>query len=125
MAKGLDALLGAQLEVTDEVYIPRLKAKLTVKSLTNAELERVRLQATVGKNRELNDDLYNNLIIVQGCVDPDFSNKALLAHYGATDAADCVHKAILPGERAKLIGKILDLSGFGADEEEELEEAKN
>lgn len=124
---GLDALLGATLDLRDTVYIPRLKTSFTIKALTDAELRSASEQATIpgAKGAKSTDDrLFNALIIVKGCVDPEFSNKALQTHYGATDPADCVQKALLPGESAKVLAAILALSGF-SNEEETIEDAKN
>lgn len=127
MAKGLDALLGATLELTKEVYIARLKTHFTVKALGNEDLRKINDRAAKpdGKGGKVTDDqMFNALVIVKGCVDPDFNDKALKAHYGAADDADCVTKALLPGEMAKVLQAILDLSGFG-NEEELIEDAKN
>lgn len=127
MAKGLEALLGATLELTKEVYIPRLKTSFTVRALSNDDLRKINARATLpdGKGGKKTDDqVLNALIIVKGCVDPDFNDKALKAHYAAADEVDCVSKALLPGEMAKVMQAILDLSGFG-NEDELVEEAKN
>lgn len=129
MAKksGLEALLGATLDVQDTVYIPRLKSNFTIKALDQTEMTRARDQATVPTRKgekDVDSQLLNAVLIVKGCVDPDFTDKALIAHYGATDAADCVMKALLPGEIVKVLGAIMKLSGFD-DEEELIEDAKN
>ncbi|EGG36512.1 phage tail assembly chaperone [Paenibacillus sp. HGF5] len=124
---GLDALLGATLELTNEVYIPRLKTHFTIKALGNEDMRKIgdRASKPDGKGGKTSDDqLFNTLVIVKGCVDPDFNDKALKAHYGAADDADCVTKALLPGEMSKVLQAILNLSGFG-NEEELIEDAKN
>ncbi|MCD9024313.1 phage tail assembly chaperone [Cohnella silvisoli] len=125
--KGLDALLGATLDQQSQVYIPRLKTHFSVKALTSEELRKANDQATVPTGRgerKLDNNLFNAVLVVKGCVDPDFSNKTLIQHYEATDAADCVTKALLPGEIVKLFQTVLDLSGFG-DDDELIEDAKN
>ncbi|WP_442603815.1 phage tail assembly chaperone [Paenibacillus sp. KN14-4R] len=128
MTKGLDALLGATLDLKKEVYIPRLKTHFTTRAIDNVDLQKAREQASIyegtGSKREkrLDNDLFNAVLIAKGCVDPEFSNKALIQRYEASDAADCVKKALLPGELAKLNEAILALSGFG-DEEEAIEDA--
>lgn len=124
---GLDALLGATLELTKEVYITRLKTHFTVKALGNEDLRKIgdRASKPDGKGGKVTDDqMFNALVIVKGCVDPDFNDKALKAKYEAADDIDCVTKALLPGEMAKVLRAILDLSGFG-NEEELIEDAKN
>lgn len=125
--RGLEALLGATLDVQETVYIPRLKTHFTVKALTSDELRRVNERATIPGARgekTIDNALLNALFIAKGCVEPDFSNKALIQHYGATDDVDCVVKALLPGEVGKVMQAVLDASGFG-DEEEMVEDAKN
>lgn len=124
---GLEALLGASLDVQDTVYIPRLKTHFTIKALDQMELTRVRDQATVPTRkgeREIDGQMLNAAVIAKGCVDPDFADKSLIAHYGASDAVDCVSKALLPGEIAKVLTAIMKLSGFD-DEDELIEDAKN
>lgn len=127
MAKGLDALLGATLDLTKEVYIKRVGAHFTVKALSNEDFREIGQRSTVpdGKGgKKTDNEVFNQLVVAKGCVDPNFNDKALKEHYGATDEADCVIKALSPGEFAKLLQAVLDLSGFG-NEEELIEEAKN
>ncbi|KKO54509.1 phage tail assembly chaperone [Paenibacillus sp. DMB20] len=127
MAKGLEALLGATLELTKEIYIKRLNTHFTVKALSNEELRKINERATVidGKGaKQTDNDIFNGMVVAKGCVDPNFNDKALKDHYGATDEVDCVSKALLPGEMAKVLQAVLDLSGFG-NEDELIEDAKN
>ncbi|KAF6658862.1 phage tail assembly chaperone [Paenibacillus polymyxa] len=124
MTKGLEALLGATTDLQEEVYIPRLKTHFTIKALDEDAIERARAQATTGKDGSVDDALLNRLLIVKSAVDPDFNDKALKDHYEASDAADCVKKALLPGEQARLIQAVLALSGFVGDAEL-IQNAKN
>lgn len=127
VTKGLDALLSATLDIKSEVYIPRLKTRFSVKALDSDALRRANDQASVSSGKggkSIDGELLNAVIISKGTVDPDFSNKALLAHFEASDASDCVNKALLPGEKTKLVAEILELSGFG-NEEELIDDAKN
>lgn len=127
MAKGLEALLGATLELTKEVYISRLKTNFTIKALGNEDLRKINERATVfdGKGgKKVDNRTSHGLIVAKGCVDPDFNDKALKAKYEAVDEAECVFKALLPGEVDKLLDEILSLSGFG-NEDELVEESKN
>ncbi|WP_239613943.1 phage tail assembly chaperone [Cohnella mopanensis] len=124
---GLDALLGATIDQTAQVYIARLKANFTVRALSNEDLRKANERATVPGakgTKTLDNQLFNAAVITKGCVDPDFSDKRLLEKYEASDASDCIAKALLPGELAKVIQAILDLSGFG-DEDALIEDAKN
>lgn len=124
MADALQALLGADLKVEEEVFIKRLGVNFTVKAIDGTTLSKLQEQAThyvgKGKNRrkQLDEDALNSLIIAEACVDPTFTDKELQNKYGASDAGDCVNKALLAGEIIKLNSKILDLSGFEDDEED-------
>lgn len=122
MATALEALLGATKDITREVYMGRLKAKFKIRPLSTPDLKKAGEQATIGDT--LDNQLHNAAIISIGCIDPVFSDKALRDHYEATDAADCVTKALLPGEVARLVKEILALSGF-TEEDEAVDEIKN
>lgn len=127
----LQALLGAKpaAEITEKVKIKRLGTEFTIKALTGEDIDKIRDQATYpvknGKKTELkvNEEEVARLLIVKATIDPNFASKEALAHFGATDAGECVQKALLAGEIATLQNEILMLSGF--DDEEEIEEAKN
>jgi hypothetical protein len=132
MAKddALQALLAADINVEEDVFIKRLNVHFRVKAITGNTLDKLREQAThyVGKGanrkKQLDENEFSRLIIAEGCVSPDFSNPKLLEKYGATDAGDCVQKALLAGEIAKLSEKILEISGF-ADDDDDFEDVKN
>ncbi|MGG1641880.1 hypothetical protein ACIFQM_11400 [Paenibacillus sp. NRS-1782] len=124
MAKGLEALLGATTDLKEEIYIPRLKTHFTIKALDEDAIERARSQATTGKDGSLDGSLFNRLLVAKSAVDPDFSDKSLKDHYGASDAADCVKKALLPGEQSRMVQAVLVLSGF-VEDAELVEDAKN
>lgn len=126
----LDALLGASIDVEEDVFIKRLGTNFTVKALTGDEINELRAQCTYtegkGANRKpfVREDELGQLIITEACVNPDFGDKKLLEYYGARDAADCVQKALLAGEVAKLSSAVLDVSGFD-NEDEQVEQVKN
>lgn len=127
----LQALLGAKpaTEITAQVKINRLGTEFTIKALTGEDIDKLRDQATYptknGKKTELkvNEEEVARLLIVKAVVAPNFADTSLLRHFGASDAGECVQKALLAGEVAALQNEILMLSGF--DDEEEIEEAKN
>lgn len=127
----LQALLGAKpaTEITNQVKIKRLGTEFTIKALTGEDIDKIRDQATYptknGKKTELkvNEEEVARLLIVKAVVEPNFADASLLKHFGASDAGECVQKALLAGEIATLQNEILMLSGF--DDEEEIEEAKN
>lgn len=104
-----------------------MKTHFTIKALSNEDLRKINDRAAKpdGKGGKVTDDqMFNTLVIVKGCVDPDFNDKALKARYEAADDIDCVTKALLPGEMVKVMRAILELSGFG-NEEALIDDAKN
>lgn len=120
----LEALLGADINVEEEVFIKRIGEYFTVKAIDGNTLEKLKEQAThyIGKGKDRRPQLDNNelgrLLISEACIDPDFSDERLLKKYGASDAGDCVQKALLAGEINKLGDKVLEISGFIDDEDE-------
>ena len=126
----LELLLGTQpgVEITDTVTLKRL-GKFTIKALTGDDLSKIREQATypsgTGKSRKLvvNEDEVGQLLVAKATVEPDFSDAALLKHYGAANASNCVQKALLAGEIATIQQAVLELSGF--NDADEVEEVKN
>lgn len=132
MTNALDALLGAKpaAEITESITMKRLGTEFIVKGLTGEDIDAIREQATYpvtkGKRTEkkVNEEEVSRLIVVKGTVEPNFADAQLLKHFGATDAAECVGKALLAGEIAILQTAILSASGFDADEDL-VEEAKN
>lgn len=127
----LQALLGAKpaAEITDQVKIKRLGTEFTIKALTGEDIDKIREQATYpvknGKKTELkvNEEEVARSLIVKATVEPNFANAELLTHFGASDAGECVQKALLAGEIAILQNAILTLAGF--NDEDEVEEVKN
>jgi len=106
----LEALLSANPDVKETVYIKRLDADFVIKALEQDELTSAQEQATY--DGVTNETEMNNLIIATSCVEPNFGDEALLKHYGAAEAGDCVKKALKVGEIAVLSQKILEVSGF-------------
>ena len=114
----LEALLNANPDVQDSVYIKRLDVDFIVKALDQDVFEQAQEEATY--NGELQQKELNNLIIARSCVEPNFDDAALLKLYGAAEASDCVNKSLKVGEIAKIVEKIMDISGFDTN----LEQAK-
>ncbi len=125
--KNVDAVLSALLdtEVVPEkdVYMKRFGVNFRIKAIDGKTMNRIRQQATVGKKQETDRDKYFALIIVHGCVNPNWSAPALIEKFGPTPA-DVVQNRLLSGELIKVAEEILDLSGFG-DDEEAVDDVKN
>lgn len=124
----LQALLGAETKIESTVSIKRLGVDFTVKAIDGDMIMRIQDECThyVGKGAKrekvTDDSKFGALVIAKGCVSPDFGDKRLLDKYKASDAGDCVKKALLAGEIAKLSAAILDISGF---EDDGIDEVKN
>lgn len=133
MTNALQALLGATPtnEITTEVFIKRLNTPFTIKALNGDDIDKIRAQATysVRENKKVvqkvNDNEVSRLLVAKATVEPNFADAALLKHFNAVDAGECVQKALLAGEIALLQEEILTLAGFSDDDTEEIDEIKN
>ena len=115
----LQALLGANTNVTKDVQIKRLGVVFTVKALSSVDVERARTECTFSNGKggkEVQDHMLQAAYIAKASVEPNFNDRSLIDHYEAEDAIDCVRKALLVGEIAKLILAINEVSGFLEDE---------
>lgn len=130
----LEALLSVDTDVpiTAQVYIPRLRANFTVRAPKVDEFKEIRSRCfyEVGKGKKrqrfFDSDKFAKLLVFTFTVNPDFTNPKLAAKYGGLAPEDVVTKALLPGEIEKLGDAILELGGWGDDDEANLvEEAKN
>ena len=126
----LAALLGADINVETAVPIQRLGVDLIVKAVDGKTIGRLNEQAThytgKGAKREahVDEQKFGGNIIATACTNLDFGDAKLLEKYGASDPGDCVQKALLAGEIAKITKSIMEISGFD-DFEEQVEDAKN
>ncbi|MED3832929.1 phage tail assembly chaperone [Peribacillus frigoritolerans] len=118
----LAALLGADLNVETSVPMKRLGVDLIVKAVDGKTIGRLTEQSTFGKT--LDEQKFGGNIIATACTNLNFGDSKLLEKYGASDAGDCVQKALLAGEIARLSKAIMDISGFG-DFDAQVDEAKN
>jgi len=109
-SNALEALLSASPDVQEPVYIKRLDTEFIITAVDQDTFEAAQDESTYAG--EINQKELNNLLIARSCVEPNFGDTALLKHYKAADAGDCVNKALKFGEIATLAQKILELSGF-------------
>lgn len=87
-----------------------------IRALNNDEWENCRSQCmSFNKNGSvsLNNAKLNAMIVVTGCINPNFRSAELLAKAGITLPIDFVNKVLKPGEVEKLANQILQYSGFG------------
>ncbi|NYV68910.1 hypothetical protein MHI39_20170 [Heyndrickxia sp. FSL K6-6286] len=121
MADLLQALLDAEMNEEKKVTIARF-GDFIIKPVDGKTIGRLNQQATHGGT--LDEQVFGGNLIATAVKNVDFNNEALKAKYSASDAGDCVQKALYAGEIAKLVKEIMDLSGF-ADFDKQVEEAKN
>jgi len=65
------------------------------------------------------------LIVVEAMQSPSLKDKELQVHFGAVSPIDLAKTLFPGGELTKIFQEVADLSGFGDDEDEDLEEIKN
>lgn len=129
MTNALQALLGAKpvSEIKEAVHIARLGVDFTVKALSSADIQALKEEATyvVKGKQTINQDKLGVLMIVKATLDPDFTNKDVLAHFGAKTAEQAIQSALLPGEFGALTEAVVKVSGLAPATAEEIEEVKN
>lgn len=81
-----------------------------------------------GKNGVINETFdrvrYQNLLIVECTLEPDFRDEGLLASYKVVDPIELPSKMLRPGEYTKLVRELENINGF-KDSDDLMEEAKN
>lgn len=77
------------------------------------------------KKRRFNTKKFNELIVVNCVIEPNFKDAEWIAQLGVPDSASAMYKTLLAGEIAEIAERVLKLSGFDRDIEEEIEEVKN
>ena len=65
------------------------------------------------------------LIVVEAMQSPSLKDKELQVHFGAASPIDLAKTLFPGGELTRIFQEVADLSGFGDDEDEDLEEIKN
>lgn len=119
-------------DIKEEVRLPgRLKDfPITVRALDGKrhnEFQKLSVDnANSAKKRNFNTTRFNELIITNCVVEPNFKDAEFIKALGVVDAVAAMYKTLLAGEITDLSQRILELSGFGDEElEESVEEAKN
>lgn len=90
---------------------------ITIKSLTTKQWGEARKQClTISQDGiQMNQDKLNTLIVLDGCVNPNFRSAETLRKANITLPIDLIFKVFKPGEIEKLANEILEYSGFGSD----------
>lgn len=117
-------------DITAEIILSeRLKDfKFKIRPMNSKEFNSYTKRATVLKNNKLqslNADVFNELIVLNHTLEPNFRDADLLSKSGAVNPESLLNKVLLAGEITELANKITELSGFGQTIEESIEEAKN
>lgn len=110
--------------------VPGIGIQVTLKGLTEKEINRVKKECTHEKKvrgnkvKELDEDEFNAALIEKATLSPNWNNPKLLDALKASDGRQVIKKKFLAGEMAALGDKVLELSKFD-DELEEIEDIKN
>lgn len=135
-----DFLLENADVITNEVEVaisPRFRdkdgnlLKFRIRPMSGEEFGKYQKQSTtlnvMGKKKETSFDSgkFNNLCIVNHCVDPNFKEADFLKSLGVQTPEQAVSKVLLAGEIVELGNHISRISGFDTDINEEVENAKN
>ena len=115
-------------DVPERTYaIDRLGIQVTLKGLSEREIQRIRKECTVEKKhrgnrtKELNEEEFNAALIEAATVKPNWSNKKLLSTLSLSSGREVIKRRLLGGEMTALGDKVMELSGY----DDELKEIKN
>lgn len=114
--------------MTADVYINDRLGTFKIKPLTAVKHNEFRNRCLVrNKKGEITTDLnkFNLLVITEQTLEPDFSNAEFLSKVNCQTAREFIEKKFLSGEIMTIANKILEISGFNIDINEQIEEAKN
>lgn len=131
MSSLMDFLLENPVEnITEEVIVSqRLKGKpFKISAMSNAEFSEYQKAATriqKGKKVSFDSKLFNETLVINHTLTPDFKNADAIKKAGCMTAAQLLNKVLLAGEIAELAERISGLSGFDQSMDEMVDEAKN
>ena len=114
-------------DLTEEITVKRL-GTLKIKAIDSEEYSNyIKRSRKLDKKGNVNfDDTKFKLdIIADKLVEPDFSNADFLKKAKYNTAREFISAKLLPGEIQEISDKILELSGFDKDINDDIEEAKN
>lgn len=119
---------GMDLEVSIPGRLAQFKFK--IKPMKHEEFykyQRISTTPVSGRNREMkfNAGRFNELVILNHVVYPNFKDAALLEKAGVATPEQYLNKYFLAGELGRLSDKISEISGFETTDDELEEEAKN
>ncbi|TPR41275.1 hypothetical protein DY123_07230 [Apilactobacillus micheneri] len=117
-----------------KVKMDRFKSPFVVKPLTATEMTDLQKQCSTKKRDRktgqiittMDQDLFQDKMIIKSIVTPDLNNEELQRSYGTiADAAGTLHAMLYGGEYTTLVQKVNEESGFDASMDDEVEDVKN
>lgn len=114
--------------IEEEIFVSKRLGKFKVRAMSQEDFKEYqrKAQGKIGKKGIDFDVSKFNLLMVAGQTSyPDFNNAELLKKAGCATATEFITKKLLAGEIAELAKQIQIVSGFDADPNEDIEEAKN
>lgn len=116
------------VDITEEVFVSERLGKFKVRAMTADEHGNYQKRA-MGKilksGADFDSGKFNLLVAAGQTIEPDFSNAELLKKAGCATATEFIKRKLKAGEIAELANKICEISGFEADINEDVSEAKN
>ena len=117
-------------DVTEQVVISQRLAKFpfTIKAMSGTEFSAYQKRATKyskSKKVEFDSKLFNEQVVINHTVEPNFRDAEAIKKAGCLTPEQFLYRSLLAGEIAELAERISALSGFDADIEAVVEEAKN
>lgn len=117
-------------DVTEQVVISQRLAKFpfTIKAMSGTEFSAYQKRATKyskSKKVEFDSKLFNEQVVINHTVEPNFRDAEAIKKAGCLTPEQFLYRSLLAGEIAELAERISALSGFDADIEAVVDEAKN
>lgn len=102
--------------------------KIKIKPMSAKQFYRYQQVATnIGRNKsvDFNTDKFNELVVLNHVVEPNFRSADLLSSMNVTTPEELLNKYFLGGELVTIAEKISEISGFTVSDKELEEEVKN
>ena len=112
-------------EIVEDIYVSERLGTFKVKPMTQIQFDNLQKRCTDNKTQKFDGNKFNVNMIINQVIEPNFSDAKFLEKAGVVAPSDFIYKKILPGEIAEISAKLMQLSGFDTEMNEEIEEAKN
>lgn len=116
--------------ITSQVVVSQRLAKFpfTIKAMSGPEFSNYQKRATKyskSKKVEFDSKLFNEQVVINHTVEPNFRDAEAIKKANCLTPEQFLYRSLLAGEIAELAERISALSGFDADIEAVVDEAKN